>query len=278
MFNSFLGSPAVVRALLGSRKAEFIASRFRRRLLKVFGFLIIRIFGWPLTLNERHQARIFRRFLSGQTGKLLDMGGSYGAYSFHFARLGWDVTVIDIDEDSLRVGRAIKEHLGELTISFQHGDLLQTGFSEGEFDAVLLSQVLEHIKDDAAVLSEAWRILRPGGVLVIGVPYSAEDVEFDQQKFYYDIREQEQAKASGAWAEEGHWRQGYSFDRLQSMLEMTGFTLEDKASVAYSRLVPSVVLVPKSIYAFPVTFPLSLLPFQIKSDVYDIVVKARRKP
>lgn len=206
------------------------------------------------------------------------MGGSYGAYSFHFARLGWDVTVIDIDEDSLQVGRAIKEHLGEPAISFQQRDLLQTGFNGGEFDAVLLSQVLEHIKDDTAVLSEVRRILRPRGTLVIAVPYSAEDLKFDHQMFYYDIKEEEQAKASGAWAEEGHWRQGYSFDRLQSLLEMTGFAIEDKASVAYSRLVPSVVLVPKSIYAFPVTFPLSLLPLQIKSDVYDIVVKARRKP
>ena len=206
------------------------------------------------------------------------MGGSYGAYSFHFARLGWDVTVIDIDEDSLQVGRAIKEHLGEPAISFQQRDLLQTGFNEGEFDAVLLSQVLEHIKDDTVVLREVWRILRPGGILVIGVPYSAEDLEFDHQVFYCDIKEEEQAKASGAWAEEGHWRQGYSFDRLQSLLEMAGFTIEDKASVAYSLLVPSVVLVPKSIYAFPVTFPLSLLPLQIKSRVYDLVVKARRKP
>ncbi len=278
MFNSFLGSPGVVRALLGSRKAGFIASRFQRRLLKIFGFLIIRILGWPLTINQRHQARIFSRFLTGQTGKLLDMGGSYGGYSFHFTRLGWDVTVIDIDDDSLQVGRAIKEHLGEHAISFQHRDLLQTGFNEGEFDAVLLSQVLEHIKDDTAVLREVWRILRPGGILVIGVPYSAEALEFDHQVFYYAIKEEEQAKASGAWAEEGHWRQGYSFDTLQSLLEMTGFAIEDKASVAYSLLIPSVVLTPKSIYAFPITFPLSLLPRQLKSQVRDIVVKARRKP
>jgi len=276
MFNSFLGSPTVVKAFLESRKAEFIANRFQRLFLKIFGSLIIRICGWPLTINERHQARIFRRFLTGQTGRLLDMGGSYGSYAFHFARGGWDVTVIDIDDDSLRVGRAIKEHLGKPAISFLHRDLLQTGFEEGEFDVVLLSQVLEHIKDDAAVLREAGRVLRPGGILVIAVPHSAEDLEFSHQVFYCDIKEEEQAKASGAWAEDGHWRQGYSFDKLQALLEMAGFTIEDKAPVAYSLLVPSVVLMPKSIYAFPVTFPLSLLPFQIKSRVYDVVVKARR--
>jgi len=270
MFNSFLGSPTVVRALLGSQKAELIASPLQRRLLKKFGFLIIRALGWPISVNSRLQARILCRFLAGQKGDMLDAGGSYGAFSFHFARLGWNIRVIDFDQDNLRAGRAIKEHLGVNTISFHYGDLIQTGFKDGEFDAVLLCHVLEHIKEDIMLLRELHRILRPGGILAIVVPYSPEDIEYDRAKFYIDINE-EQAKASGAWVEEGHWREGYSFERLQSLLQRTGFTVEDTDRIAYSTLLPN------SVYAFPITFLLSRFPLQIKNQLRCIAVKARRE-
>src|SRR3989441_11944363 len=37
-------------------------------------------------------------------------------------------------------------------------------------DAVTFINVLDHLRDPFVVLREAWRILRPGGVLYIGVP------------------------------------------------------------------------------------------------------------
>jgi len=270
MFNSFLGSPAIVRALMESKKAELMASPLQRRLLKKFGFLIIRALGWPISVNSRLQARILCRFLAGQKGKMLDAGGSYGAFSFHFARLGWNVRVVDFDQDTLRVGRAIKEHLGVNTISFHYGNLMQTDFKDGEFDAILLCHVLEHIKEDVMTLRELHRVLRPGGILAIVLPYSQEDIEYDRPKYFININE-ERAKAIGAYTDEGHWREGYSFERLQSLLKRTGFTVEDRARIAYSTLLPN------STYAFPITFLLSRFPLQIKNQLRCIAVKARRE-
>ncbi len=43
-------------------------------------------------------------------------------------------------------------------------------FAEGEFDAVLSLDVLEHIADDRAALREYLRVARPGGVLLVTVP------------------------------------------------------------------------------------------------------------
>ena len=44
-------------------------------------------------------------------------------------------------------------------------------FADGSFDLVFTSQVLEHVPDDAPVLAECARTLRPGGALVLSVPF-----------------------------------------------------------------------------------------------------------
>lgn len=52
-------------------------------------------------------------------------------------------------------------------------DLRALPFADGSFDVVYASHVLEHIKDDARVLSEAKRVLRAGGFAVLPVPMVA---------------------------------------------------------------------------------------------------------
>jgi glycosyltransferase involved in cell wall biosynthesis len=43
-------------------------------------------------------------------------------------------------------------------------------FKDGSFDCVISSQVIEHIRYDEVLFSEMWRVLQPGGMLVIGTP------------------------------------------------------------------------------------------------------------
>lgn len=49
-------------------------------------------------------------------------------------------------------------------------DVLDYPAADGAFDVVFFNHVLEHIPDDSAALSEVLRILKPGGLLVLGVP------------------------------------------------------------------------------------------------------------
>lgn len=44
-------------------------------------------------------------------------------------------------------------------------------FDDETFEAVIANQVLEHIKDLVALVREVHRVLRPGGVFVVHVPY-----------------------------------------------------------------------------------------------------------
>jgi ubiquinone/menaquinone biosynthesis C-methylase UbiE len=51
------------------------------------------------------------------------------------------------------------------------GDGLQLPFPDQCFDSVLLMDVLEHLRDAPKALSEAARVLKPGGTLILQVPF-----------------------------------------------------------------------------------------------------------
>lgn len=50
------------------------------------------------------------------------------------------------------------------------GDALNLPFADASFDRIVCSEVLEHIPDHKAAVSEIIRVLKPGGVLAISVP------------------------------------------------------------------------------------------------------------
>jgi dolichol-phosphate mannosyltransferase len=60
-------------------------------------------------------------------------------------------------------------------LSWRRGRLVRAScerlpFADGSFDGLIHSQVIEHLADDPAILGECRRVLRPGGVLVLGTP------------------------------------------------------------------------------------------------------------
>jgi SAM-dependent methyltransferase len=50
-------------------------------------------------------------------------------------------------------------------------DAFALPFADGSLDAVIASEIIEHVPDPAAFVSELIRILRPGGSLIISTPY-----------------------------------------------------------------------------------------------------------
>jgi SAM-dependent methyltransferase len=51
------------------------------------------------------------------------------------------------------------------------GSLVDMPFEDGGFDTILCNAVLEHVPDIATVMAELARVLKPGGVLIAGVPF-----------------------------------------------------------------------------------------------------------
>jgi 2-polyprenyl-3-methyl-5-hydroxy-6-metoxy-1,4-benzoquinol methylase len=72
-----------------------------------------------------------------------------------------------LDYNSLRLMRASAAFPGVRVV---RGSVLEMPFRPESFDAVLCSQVIEHVPEDTAVLRDMARMLRPGGLLVLGTP------------------------------------------------------------------------------------------------------------
>lgn len=49
-------------------------------------------------------------------------------------------------------------------------DLLDPPLADGTYDVIFFNHVIEHVPDDAAALRTTYRLLRPGGLLVLGTP------------------------------------------------------------------------------------------------------------
>jgi demethylmenaquinone methyltransferase/2-methoxy-6-polyprenyl-1,4-benzoquinol methylase len=111
-----------------------------------------------------------RLALAGAPGpRLADIGGGTGNYAMALQREGWDPVVIDRSPEML--ARAREKGLTTLAADAQRLPL-----ADASFDAAMLVSMLHHVEDPAAALTEAQRILRPGGRLAV-MAFTREDIE-----------------------------------------------------------------------------------------------------
>ena len=102
-------------------------------------------------------------------GRWLDCGCADGYYAAGLLEAGAsEVVGSDIAAD--RVDEAARLWKAEPRLSFVATDPYTLPFPDDSFDAVLLNEVMEHVADQDASLSEVRRILRDDGVLVIFSP------------------------------------------------------------------------------------------------------------
>jgi SAM-dependent methyltransferase len=97
----------------------------------------------------------------------LDVGCGTGALLAALRQDGWAVQGVDPDATLARQARE------ERGLAVFVGDLAAAAFPNEHFDLVVLWHVLEHLPAPLATLGEVRRVLRPGGVAVIGVPNAA---------------------------------------------------------------------------------------------------------
>jgi 2-polyprenyl-6-hydroxyphenyl methylase/3-demethylubiquinone-9 3-methyltransferase len=95
--------------------------------------------------------------------RVLDVGCGGGLLSEDFARLGCDVTGIDLSLPTLTAARQHADASG-LRIRYLEGSAEQLAFDVGTFDVVCCCDVLEHVDSPDAVIREISRVLKPGGV------------------------------------------------------------------------------------------------------------------
>jgi ubiquinone/menaquinone biosynthesis C-methylase UbiE len=97
-------------------------------------------------------------------------------------------------------------------VCFVHGDATALPFENNSFDAVTMFDLLEHIPEHQKAVTEALRVLRPGGFLLMSTPN--ENWQFPYYKFMKSICPNE-AEIMTQW---GHVRRGYTLAELQVLI------------------------------------------------------------
>jgi 2-polyprenyl-3-methyl-5-hydroxy-6-metoxy-1,4-benzoquinol methylase len=151
---------------------------------------------------------------------ICDLGSGTGFLSSRLGELGYRVTGIDASDRLLAVAT---EQFATAQVTFHHGvigeDSLDALAPPGGFDLVISSDVVEHLFHPKSLVESAFRILRPGGCLILGTPY-------------HGYLKNLAISVLGRWDEHHgvHWDGGhikfFSVRTLQDLVQSAGYTIE----------------------------------------------------
>lgn len=164
---------------------------------------------------------LLRRRLAGEGLRILESGCGSGRWLAFFERLGHRPVGLDDSPGPLAVAQ---HHAPRLALV--RGDVVAAPFRDASFDVVFSSYVAEHFEDGpGALLRELRRLLVPGGLLLLVVPYAS------------PFRRLFTHRVLAAWYAWARWRgrplafteHRFSHAEVVRALEQAGFIVEETA-------------------------------------------------
>jgi 2-polyprenyl-3-methyl-5-hydroxy-6-metoxy-1,4-benzoquinol methylase len=166
----------------------------------------------PGRMREAHwRAAQLERHARQRRGRLLDVGCSAGSFMSAARDKGWDTYGIDISAGAVdHAAHAFGLQVGVATLD-------AAPFIDGSFSVVTMFEYIEHLLDPAAALRGAWRLLEPGGLLVLTTP----NVDGFVPRTTYQLL----GRTIGAWEHPTPPHHLYQFSRrtLAALLRKSGF-------------------------------------------------------
>jgi SAM-dependent methyltransferase len=171
-----------------------------------------------LGLCEHETTLDVQIFKLRKEGEILDAGCGAGRWTIYLRSRGFRVLGLDRSLEGLRRARTLDPGIPAVV-----GDVCHKPFIGDRFETVLSSGVVEHFeKGPGLALAEARRVLAPGGVLLISVPYNSPLRRFLYHPLHVLIRWL--TSPFGVTWEFAEYR--FTAREMRSLLESCGFEWE----------------------------------------------------
>jgi len=172
-----------------------------------------------LDLHTRNRASLCRFWKTGPRD-VLDAGSGNGYFSSLAYQSGARVVALNSDAEQVRKAKEFLVDYRKANpkrLRFEQKNLYDLGRETRTFDEIICFEVLEHIRDDQAIVKHFYRILKPGGVLHVCSPNRLHP---RHQQEVLDCDE------SG-----GHVRAGYAEEDYRRLLEPIGFFIDNVVGI-----------------------------------------------
>ena len=98
--------------------------------------------------------------------RLLEVGSGQGDFLARAQARGMEVTGVEYSAHANGIAQGKLGGKGKLLV----GEITNVQESDGPFDVVAFSDVIEHVRDPAAFLDHVYKLLKPGGIVFVATP------------------------------------------------------------------------------------------------------------
>jgi demethylmenaquinone methyltransferase/2-methoxy-6-polyprenyl-1,4-benzoquinol methylase/ArsR family transcriptional regulator len=158
------------------------------------------------------EAAILELVGDGPIQALLDLGAGTGRMLELLAPRAARAVGVDLSPDMLNLARARVEEKGLRNVQLRQGDVYAPPVERAAFDLIVIHQVMHFLDDPGRALSEAARLLRPGGRLLV-VDFAAHEEESLRENF-------------------AHRRLGFSNEEIEALMKEAGLDMVETRRIA----------------------------------------------
>ena len=166
-------------------------------------------------LSQTDKLEMLERLLPPSRRRLLDVGCGPGFFLSTAIKRGWQAHGIE-------PSRQAAAHARELGAAVTEGFFdAESAAKLGHFDAITLTNMLEHVPDPLAILTMARGMLEPGGAILVGVPNDFSPMQLAARA------------ATGLtdwWVAPPHHLNYFDFESLSALLGRLGFDVVERTT------------------------------------------------
>lgn len=180
---------------------------------------------------KRRASKIVNGLNLKKRSSLLEVGCGDGYYLYLLSHLVKGVSLVGLDSNPVALQSARKVLPKKIKLIWGNAER-KLPFKDRSFDNIILSEVLEHLDDEEKCLKEIYRVLKPGGTLMISVPHRHYPFFWDPVSWILQLFNKQ--ITSGFFA--GIWNQHkrlYTPQQLKMLLDKVKFKIDYMESITW---------------------------------------------